>query len=1175
MSVISVKVNGKKVDLYDSDSNETFLARVASLFQLHPNFLEDINIDNLKEGSKIVIDNLINEIQEYKYDTNNINNNIDFIKEISEKYSKNNSDTIYKIFLSFHPFFDREITDEFSLLELVPLDEEMKISDIKTTIKDSADFLTKDKITSKSLKEEFLKDIRQRINISSQQSLSLLKINKEYTDMKLIDLSNIEIKKDESELKLLTNIKKSDYSLTSIFSHIICNEQSPFLTYNNLYKVYQNLDIKIPDDWVNSFTDFILLKIEIDDNKYTDCFILFDNELLTINIDLKYNEFTYFSEEYIKNLLKERIRQCFSYFSDFFITSEKEINISETILIPNQEFNTYVLSDILMNNNIFSKFLAVNESVQATKKKSGVYVHYFLKNKKGTCNITTVEDSESFFVRLRIKKAQNLEIIEDFMKLISKLLYYYKKNKENIIEFYKEYIPNFPKEKIKREVLEQVKYNLQKQVPDLFISGYPYKCQYAPIIVSDEEAKEYPEERVMSYPIKGEGKSYNYVCNDEKNGYIYVGLRENTLKNRTKYKYIPCCFKSDQTKRRGPYQEYFKGEIVEKGPQQNIIITNKLVKNEEYGMLPKNIDKFLSTFDESITYLRKGVNDTNLSFLDCVLESILDIADYSGLPSKSKIDILNKEYNKLLNYKYISVSSQENPNKTEDEIKVLFSLQKDTYLDPTNWIKLLESFYKCKIILFTRNKGERDGIITLPNHELIYLQEKIKDQKLVLIYEHYGTDLTFTYPRCELIIKWNSELTIEEGSSNYFRGENAKNIFGFYSSIIQQYYYEIFKKELHNLSLFDLLELTSLKPTHQIIDNYGKARGVIVEDLLLLSDPFPPIKALRYNTNNTYDIYKNNDIKKVLDFANRNNIKILSQIISDGNISEINMSISNIIFTAKVNNSDEYKDIENVDIDIIEKYPQKNTDLMRNSFLKRLAFILSEYFNYFYSYYLFSENKLPDLESIKSFIKEKVKIVESYKSYKIPSDPSISIDIISNNNFINNNKFLVENKEVLKRLIYSLRTQLFNSKNNIVNYYKSKEVYDFYKETSHFSENPDNIIVKNIEDLEKVDNKIYEKLQTEKNKFFMENSLINKTPIMLIKSDSKEDAFLISSNWVKNGRIDNFENVEPLDNRITYLYKSMNNIKVKKDIIFKSREDSCSLKYKKDKEVNYLALLKL
>lgn len=1179
MSVISVKVNGKKVDVFDNDSNDTFLQRVASLLRLHPNFLEEINIDNLKNGDSLQIDTLLDDIQEYKYNVDNINKNIDFLYKLSQKYDKNNKETILKLFLSISPFFNKEITDEFYLMELVPLEEALKNSDYDTKNFDVSNFFKKDDITQKSKKDEFMKDMKQKINISIQEANSLLEANKEFVEMKSINLQEIEVKKDECELKLKTNLKITEYSLSTIFSNIVCTESSPFLTYDNLYKVYQDLDMKIPDDWSNSFKDFMILKINIDDDKYTDCFILFENEILTLNIDVKYSSFTYISESNMKEIIKNRVIDCFSNFSTFAITSESEINIYETVMISDENFYTYVLSDIILNNNIFSKFLAINESIQTTKKKSGIYVHYFLKNDKGTCNITSVIDDEKDVIRLRIKKAKNEEVIKEFIKLIGKLMYFYKKNEKSIIDFYKNYIPNFPKEKVKREVLEKTKQNLQKQVPDLFISGYPYKCQYPPVIISDEEAKNYPPERVMNYPIKGEGKSHNYLCNDEKNGYIYVGLRDNTLKNRKKYKYIPCCFKSDQTKRRGPYQEYFKGEIVEKGPQQNIIITNKLVRNEEYGILPRNIDKLLCTFDDSYNYLRKGVNYTNLSFLDCVLEGSLDISDYSALPQSSKLQRLEKEYEKLQNYKYISLASQENPNKSEEQIRFDLKSQKDTYLDPLQWIKLCEVIYKCKIIIFSRNQGEKDGILTIPNHELVYFQEKFKEQKLLLIYEHFGTDLDLQYPKCELIVRWDSELTIEEGSTNYFSGVLSKNIYTFYNSLINQYYYMSFRKEFISIKPFDLLEINSLKPSKQIIDNYGKARGIIIEDIcnpenpiLLLSDPFPPIKAERY----TGDYYKVNDLKCVMDFINRNNIKISSQIVFQGEIREINMMISGICFTAKI--KEDYKEIENINIDIIEKYPQKNDDVKINIFMKRLAFILSEYFNYYYSCFRSQNKEDNDLESIKSFIKNKIKIKNSPPSYKLSTGPSISLNVLSNTNFTEglNGKFLVENNEVLKRLVYSLRVQLFNNKNNIINYHKNKEVYNFYKETSHFSENPVNIIVKDIDDLEKVDNTIYENLKSDKNKFFMHNKSINQDkPILLDKKDSKEEAFLVSSNWVKNGKVYGYENVDILDNQILYLYRSMDDIKVKKDIIFKNRQNSYALKYKKDEENNYLGLINL
>lgn len=1195
MSIKSVKVNKKRIDIYDSDSNDTFLNRVAAVFKIHPNFIEEINIDELEDGNDIKVDTLIDKIQDYDYDEKNMDNNITFLSGLSENYRKNTDDTIVKLFLSVNPVFTDIVDfDTFELTELIPLTEALKNSDIDVNI-DASEFLKKDDATNRSPRDFFMSDLKEKITIINRQTNELLEINREFAEMKSIitDMSSIDIVKDQSDFKIITNLKSSEYSLSSIFSNIVCKENAPFLSYNNLYKVYQDLDIKMPDDWSLSFPNFMILKVNIEDDKYTDCNIYFENNILTLSIDIKYSSFTHFSEEHIRELVKNRVRNCFCNFSDFSIVNESEINIFETVIIPDQTFNTYVLSDIVMNNNIFSKFLVINESVQTSKKKSGLYVHYFIKNVKGTCNITTAEDTSinptKNIVRLRIKKAKDQDIAYEFINLIGKLMSKYNKDQKKIIEFYKKYIKGFPKEKHKKEVLEPSKITLHKQVPDLFISGYPYKCQYPPIIINDEEAKEYTEDRVMQYPIKGEGKTHNYVCNDEKNEYIYVGLRENTLKNRGRYKYIPCCFKSDQTRRRGPFSEYFKGEIVEKGPQQNIIITNKLVRNEEYGVLPKNLDKLLSTIDDSYNYLRKGVNSTNISFLDCVLESVLEIDDYSGLPEKKKLKILYKHYNDVKNYKYISVASQENPSEKEDklrkELEFIDSHRDSSYLDPTRWLRLCEAVYKCKIVLFTRDRNEKDAFVTIPNHELIYLQDKLKDQKLVLIYEHYGTDIDMKYPKCELIIKWDRELTIEEGSTNNFVTSLGKKIYNFYTSIINQYYYDVFKKETNRVTLFDLTDISFLKPSHQVIDNYGKARGLVFSldddsEIILLSDPFPPIKAMSYEGN----IYKNNNLRKVLEFINSNSIEIVSNVIVNESIKEVNMTISGIIFTAKIDYSEEYSSIANremgdIESDIIEKYPSSNRDLSNNIRLKRLAFIISEYFCYFYSHYLQNKGEESSLEIIRSFIKNKVRVTEQIDyPYIISDKPSISLEILSENKFTDkiNGKFLVHNNETLKRLVYVLRSQLINNRKNVLDYYKSNEVYNFYKETFHFSENTLNIIVKNVDDLQKIDNVIYDKLQTDKKKFFMHNELINNdSPILLKESIDKSEAFRISSNWIKYNKVSDYKDSDPLINRVMYLYNSEYNIKVNKDIVELSKNNSYALKYRKDKADYYLSLINL
>jgi hypothetical protein len=1178
--MISVIVNGKNVELFNNDTDKTFLERVASNFRIHPNFFkQDINIKELKNEDDIKINTLIGDIQNYKYKSN-LTDNVNFIKYLIDNYQKVDKDDVVKLFLSVNNFFSKPVDDIFDMSELIPLTEKLKENGI---IIDTSKFLKKEE-DYKSEKDIFMEKMKESINRINEESRKFTSLNKKLLSIKSVvkNVKDLEIKKDDCDLKLTTNIKESEYSLSSVFSNIICKENTPFLSYDNIYKIYQDLDIKIPDDWSISFSNFMILKVHIDNEKYADCNFYFENNLLIIMVELHYKDFDNLSEEMVREIVKTNISFSLSNFDNFSIISELETNINETVIIENQTFNIYVLSDIVMNNNIFSNVLTVNESVQTTKKKSGLYLHYFIENSKGTCNITTAEDISTIpvknVVRLRIKKALNQDIANNFIILIGKLLAVYNNDDKSIISFYKKYIPSFPKEKAKKDILEIPKLTLQKQVPDLFISGYPYKCQYPPVIVSDEEAKEYTEERVMKYPIKGEGKPHNYVCKDEqKNEFVYIGLRENSLKNREKYKYIPCCFKSDQTQRKGTYLEYFKGEIIEKGPQQNIIITNKLVRPDEYGILPQNINKLLTSIDNSYSYLRKGVSPTSISFLDCVLEAVLDITDYSAMPLKSKERILYEHFNKLKEYNYLAVASQENPGQNENQLKKSFEYldKKYNYMNPSRWIKLLETVYKCKIIIVSRDKNERSGIITIPNHDLFYLYEKYKsEQKVVMIYEHFGTEVNMKYPRCELIIKWDRELSLMEGTSNYFFGGLARNLYSFYTSLISQNSYSIFNKKLTNINSFDLQELRLLKPSYQIIDNYGKARGVVINNFILLSDPFPPIKAKYLEKDK---IYKENDLNSIIEFFNSNNIQIQSQIIVNDIIKEINVLISGIVFTAKIGNSNKY--IEDIKYEIIEKYPSINKNIQNNINFKRLSFIISEYFVYYYSHYINNIDKKSSLNTIKDFIKTKVNITNNpnqSKNYIIPNVPSISIDILNNNKFVIDNKFIVENQEILKRLIYTLHVKLETNYNNVLNYHKNSEIYGFYRETSHFSENMCNIIVKDINDLQKVDNVVYDKIQTDKLKFFMHNKLLfNDNPLLLLNTETKEEAFTISSNWIKYNKITDYDDPEPLENKKLYLYHSNVDIKLNKVIKDKNEPFSYALKYKKDDQDVLLSLAPL
>ena len=1165
MSIIAeVVVNGGTINIYNSDTNKTFMNRVAVLLGTHSDFIEDINIDNLKQGDNITVRSLKKDIKEYEYSENS-DDNVMFIKELHETYNKNSILTILKLFLSLHSHFKHEINDYFIMTELEPLEKSLKDNDIDLNLER---FLVE-------TKEEFIKDIQRSINYSKQEADQLQNLNKELVKIKSIieDINTLNIKKDSSDLKIITNLKEVNNSLSSIFSNMVCTEYSPFLTYNNIFKIYNDFNINIPEDWNISSSNFMILKINVDSDKYTDCNIYYDKGVLVLLININYTQYSNLSEENVRERIKMKIGECFNKFPDFVFEEETEVEISENVIIPDQTFDTYILSDIIMNNDIFCRFLAINESVQTTKKKSGLYLHYFLKNSKGTCNITTLEDHSSYpvktIVRLRIKKAKTQDVAYEFINLVGKLLSVYNSSEQKIITFYKKYISKFPKEK-EKEIIEEIKPSLQKLVPDLFSKGYPYRCQYPPVIIPQEEVDDYPKDRVMEYPVKGEGTPHYYYCNDEKKeGFKYIGLRVNTLQNKDKYKYIPCCFQSDQTKRKGPYMEYFQGEVVEKGPQQNIIVTNKFVKKGELGLLPKNLDKLLSSINGSYNYLRKGVLETNISFLDCVLEAT---DKYKSIKKADRELILQQQFEKIIDFENIGITSQENPGKTYLQIKDYIGQQIQSYMIPNKTIRLCEQIYNCKIIVFSRGKNEKDATISLPYHELVYLYEKFDNKKIVLIYEHYGKEFDLKYPKCELIVRYES---LDEGVYDSFSGNFSKTIYSFYNSIMNQYYYSIFNKKLNIINGFDLSEIIRLNPTYQIIDNYGKARGIIVHDIILLSDPFPPINSetLFLQGKDHSTLYKENDLDEVMDFINENDITIDSQVVINNKIREINLKISGIIFTIKVNKKD--VDISEIKTDIIEKYPVIKEDIDKVIYLKRMAFIISEYFSYYFSCYLKEKEKDLSLESIKEFIKKRVTITNQEIEYIISDKPLISKQVLLEYNFLSKDRFLIENIETLRRLIYTLRVKMLNNTSNLINYYKSKQIYNFYEDIGILSKNSDNIVVNKISDLQKIDNKIHERLQSESEQFFIYNSLINNNnPVLLKKASDKDEAFLISSNWNKYNKITTYEDEKPIENHILYLYKSFIDIKLNKDI----KDDdkiAYALKYRKDKENNYLALINM
>ena len=220
------------------------------------------------------------------------------------------------------------------------------------------------------------------------------------------------------------------------------------------------------------------------------------------------------------------------------------------------------------------------------------------------------------FIRVKVSKANNAKSVDIFKEILGKLFMRYEEKKDGIIDYYKNYIPDFgnvaPPEEIEVQAIKASDVS-----PDLFVTLYTRNCKPArmPVIVSEEDAVQaqaegksvmkFPRDRpddpdAFNFPMDGEGQNY-YVCNNPE--YPYTGIRINKLKNADVYPYVPCCFERDQRKKT-KYLHYYevKELIATEKKQHNIIRTDKILKYNQFGTLPLNLENIFAIIDPDPKY---------------------------------------------------------------------------------------------------------------------------------------------------------------------------------------------------------------------------------------------------------------------------------------------------------------------------------------------------------------------------------------------------------------------------------------------------------------------------------------------------------------------------------------------------------------------------------------------
>lgn len=1170
MLVIRNNTEEKDILLSYIDTLESFKNRIAMEYDSIPKYIYIIDSDNLFNKEKLEIIDMLDIIKNKNYQE--IKKNIEF--------------------------FDLDIFDDIILVKTLFMSEQNTSIDMETisllvqteferiNINYNSTDVDNNKI--KSRKKILEKELSNNRSIVQKQKSTLKKyeaaINENFTS---------EFTYEKYSLKLS---KKTDKSLLFIFDDINTNKFVPYACVNNIIKSYKSYDY--PDDFGYFTADdnnFIHLKMfkhklskqNIDDNDFMDIFIMITENENTIEIETEINT----SENLINK--EEYLERLFSIFTDNEFKNgfqEQIYNISGTVFFANQNINNYLFTHIVMNDIIISPIMNTNETLKTSKDKNWLYFYFntlitgemafSITNKKRFPKDlhSSIVDMETLpinseYIRIRAKNIESEEATKRFCEIFSKILQYYSAEKEQILSFYETYIPEFKYEFT--EVLEN--YIIEEKDLNKFIGpGYSRSCQKDrqpefvknnndEIVIPPNKPKGKEGDNWIIFP-KDENQEQVYLtCDYNQNGYNYPGINKN--KN-------PCCFTTNQ-EQKTDYINYYKNTQIKKEykeeVQQGMIKSNKMTKNETSGCLPDNINNIFSYIlnDSNKEVIRKGVNRSKSSFLECIV--YIDSVIKNNYSKISVDDIVQKR--KILAKKYkdtISLCKQEMYDYTSNDILEILS-DEEKYLDPLNFIRLLEIEYDCNILIFKRTE-DRSGLV-LPNHTQNYLRFK-NSKPIFMIYEHMGSESDKAqYPQCE-IIAINDNISNETEQLKYSISPETiiyENILLLY--IMSNESYALSKK--NNLIDFPIQKTSNIKVLQQVIDSNGKCRRIDInyadENITLFTTPIPPLNLKEIKNKEIYKTISSTVFKLTADL----NSKIISQNVIEDKLKQLHIKIGDVDVYIPIKDSDILQNIEKTkEINFIDSKISQLDIYNKN---RKIALYLVEYFVWRFSNFMKNKNiTIPNSSLILEFIKNNVQL-NSNHDYK-----NIKNSFKDNNSLLIGNKIAVPDEETLKRLVYSLKLKIERFHNKILNYYKKDSIDNYYSNISDFKQNPNQSLFfgeesyKNWLEQQKKTYLFSDHIELNENDtYFFQNKNIQDNKIFLAKNvDSLNSAFIIGKNWVDNGYLKEFgESFVDIPRFKLYSYKNKNNIS---KYIIMGKENNHDLKiigYKVQNENKFTILL--
>ena len=645
-------------------------------------------------------------------------------------------------------------------------------------------------------------------------------------DLEPVTISQLKKKRSNYIYKLDTDKPE----LNHIFAKMEPTKDIPFISWNNISKIYRGFEYTEVEGGVSTKKDSIQIKFNRSWTKLEDSInygfakILVNPMGLIVLIQMITEKKSYEIETIVSHI---------STLTGVDLINGVERDILSEFDIPNQQFQQHVLLDMVTNDSLFIRYLAIPELLKT--KKSFLTIWFYPKQKPQppgekplpaltpfSFTITQqTDDDGNPYVRVRPKKKQDQQNIDLLRSTLAKLFTRYNDEEGNIASIYESL-------GIKQD--KQLQRNAKKKGGVL--RGQTKKCQDPPTsFLTEENAKETvcpdggecDEDKIMKFPkdgdkIDGYDQLY-YACIPNlktKTKKHWVGLtRPNPSTNEDTG--VPCCFVTNQkTKENSHYNNYIKGiTLPSRSRTLHILGPDKILINKQQGLVNNTLVKFfLGSIDKDLVLLRNGVDPDPKSFIHCVgtCVSVGTIIIESELASKAYL------------------AKQEMYDYSVDEISRILT-DETSHIDAKMFVSLFEEIYKLNIYIFDKN-----GMVK-PRFKNGYYKRSNKFDSII-IYEH-PPSIHLNYNRYELIT-----LSREK--------KNLTPTFPYDSKIS-----ELLRRKRHELTLTTINGETLPPfidpvipgtPMFQLFDSCGKTRiiEILTDDdqvIQIQTDPMQPIDA--------------------------------------------------------------------------------------------------------------------------------------------------------------------------------------------------------------------------------------------------------------------------------------------------------------------------------------------